>query len=137
MKPGNTKATQTADMPAEMAFTANEAQVMLHRLELLEHEAHCEEVFDEAVNAAWAADYASQLVKLIKADTYAFPLPSTDALEVLAESLEGATFFGDADLAIEQGEVTKQKMVAYKRAAASAAAKIEKLIGRSVIPALS
>ena len=136
MEPGNTKDPQSADIPAELVFTANEAQVMLHRLELLEHEEHCEEVFD-SVDAEWAADYAGQLVKLIQAEAYVFPLPCADALEVLAESLEGSTFFGDVDDAIEQGQVTKQKMAAYKRAAGSAAAKIEKLIGRRVVAALS
>ncbi|AYG47911.1 hypothetical protein DV532_26885 (plasmid) [Pseudomonas sp. Leaf58] len=136
MKPGNTEDDQAADVPAEVVFTANEAQVMLHRLELLEHEEHCEEVFD-SVDAEWAAEYAGQLVKLIEAEVYVFPLPCTDALEVLAESLEGSTFFGDVDDANKQGQVTKQKMAAYKRAAGSAAAKIEKLIGRRVVAALS
>ena len=136
MKPDNSGHPQAVNLPAELSFTANEAQVMLHRLELLEHEGHCEEVFD-SVDAEWAADYAGQLVKLIQAEAYVFPLPCTDALEVLAESLEGSTFFGDADDAIEQGQVTKQKMAAYKRAAGSAAAKIEKLIGRRVVTALS
>lgn len=100
MKQDTSKQPQTANAPAEMRFTTNEAQVMLHRLENLQDHGYCKEVFDESVNSEWASDYAGQLVDLINAKAYVFPLPNADALEVLAESLEGATFFGDADRAI-------------------------------------
>ena len=51
---------------------------------------------------------------------------------MLAETLEGSTFFGDTDLAVENGELTRQKVSSFKRAANSAASKIESLLGRPV-----
>lgn len=125
----------TEQLPEEKAvtltFTENEAEVMLHRLEFLD-EVVCGEVFPEDIDPEQAADFASSLVDLIAQHIYTFPASSKLELEVLAETLEGSTFFGDTDLAVENGELTRQKVSSFKRAANSAASKIESLLGRPV-----
>ena len=124
----------TTQMPTSLTLSENEAVVMLHRLQNLTDEGHCEEVFEDepGIDCAQAAEFAQQVVDLINQKIYVLPIDHRVALEVLADSLEGSTFFGDADDAVEDGEISRQKLSAYKRAANSAAAKIEKLIGRPV-----
>lgn len=122
---------QSTDTLATLTFTKNEAEVMLHRLEFLDVVV-CEELFAQDIDPEKAADFASSLVDLIAQHIYTFPASTKLQLEVLAETLEGSTFFGDTDLAVDNGELTKQKVSAFRRAANSAASKIEPLLGRPV-----
>jgi hypothetical protein len=64
-------------------------------------------------------------------------LESPWSLLILAESLEGSTYFGDDHSTILDGLQSRQKSAANKKAAENAADKIAKLLGRAVIPALT
>jgi hypothetical protein len=123
-------------VPTELVFTETQADILLHRLENFTDAGFCSEVFEEDIDPDLAAEYATEVVNLIRQKIYALPITSEVSLEVLADALEGSTYFGNADAAVEDEEISRQKVSAQRKSAWQAAEKIGKLLGRHIVPSL-
>lgn len=127
-------------MISSIAFTEIEVGIILHRLSLMTSVEELEEIFcdsDIEFDLQTAADFAVRLEAQFGAKNFTVEVEGDYVGEILAECLEGSTYFGDADSAVKDGLQTRQKNSADKRAANTAAKKIAKLVGREVNPALS
>lgn len=116
-------------------FTPIEAEVLKHRLIFLQDEGEdiLEELFEgQDLDPAQGAEFIQRVLSAWDASDYSVILDVPEAGEILAECLEGSTFFGSIDLAIQHKEITRQKAASYRKAALSACGKIEEVIGRSV-----
>ncbi len=112
---------------ARISFTALEADVLRHRLVFLAalDVEDLQEIFpahNSPADLAQAADLAADLLYDGRLEVV---LTHRDTLLVLVEAVEGATIHELADEATEAGAISRQKQQAYRRALASAAAKIE------------
>jgi hypothetical protein len=124
-------------MTKQITFTPTEAEIIAHRLGQLSEEDELVELFEEEdINLAQASEFASTLSKQFQAKNYVVIIREPSDLLILAEALEGSTYFGDDEYAIRDGLQTRQKSAAHKRSAQTAADKISKLLGREVNPAL-
>lgn len=121
---------------ARISFTALEADVLRHRLVFLA--ALDVEDLQEIFPAHDSPEDLAQAAELASAQLYDGRLEVTiahqDTLLVLVDAVEGATIHELADEATEAGAISRQKQQAYRRALASAAAKIEQLRASGVVP---
>lgn len=126
-------------MPTQITFTPTEADIIAHRLGQLSNEEELEELFEdeEDFDLVQASEFAGALALQFEAKNYVVNVESRCSLLILAESLEGSTYFGDDHYAVLDGLQSRQKSAAGKKAAENAADKIAKLLGRNVIPALA
>ncbi|WP_338924086.1 hypothetical protein V0M98_38370 (plasmid) [Pseudomonas silesiensis] len=125
-------------MTKQITFTPTEAEIIAHRLGQLSEEDELVELFEEEdINLAQASAFADALSKQFATKNYVVNISEPRDLLILAEALEGSTYFGDGKHAIFDGLQTQQKSTAHKRAAQTAADKISKMLGRNVIPALA
>jgi hypothetical protein len=124
-------------MTKQITFTPTEAEIIAHRLGQLSEEDDLAELFEEEdINVALASAFAQKLSMQFHAKNYVVNIEEPWDLLILAEALEGSTYFGDDEHAILDGLQTRQKSTAHKRSAQTAADKISKLLGREVNPAL-
>lgn len=115
-------------------FTAIESEVLLHRLSLLDDEEELAELFveDEDFDPARAAEFAKRVLLQPEGQPVSLHLEAPEAIKLLAECLEGSTFFGDIRDAVRNNELSQQKAAAYRNAASTAAHKIEVILGREL-----
>jgi hypothetical protein len=119
---------------AVISFTKNEAEIMIERLIQLDEDM-LEELYEDSdtkMDIAAGAAYALAVTEQFQSNNFVVSLDIPEAAEILAESLEGSTYFGAEQMALESGEHSRQKSSAMKRAAQSAADKIEPHLGRPI-----
>lgn len=122
------------EKPLTLTFSPTEAEVIIHRLSIIDSAEEIEEIFcdHEDFDPARGAEFAQRVLSSLSASEYTVTLDVPEGIDILAECLEGSTFFGDIDLGIQQRELTRQKASAYRKAAYSAGEKIEAIAGRKI-----
>lgn len=112
-----------------ISFSDIEAEVLAHRLAILADldEADFVELFTRGEDFDLTTTYAGRVAREIGDGKRIIALDVGPAAEALAEALEGGTLLEAAE-----GEVSAQKMTAYRSAYRSAATKIERVLGRPI-----
>lgn len=111
--------------------------VLIHRMESL-LDGCLEDVFDESdVDIEKSENRLREWLNALTANGPEISAESIEDLELLAECLEGSTFFGVAKDELEAGKISRQKFTAYKRDVLAFSEVLEKKIGRPIDAAFS
>lgn len=115
-------------------FTDIEVEVLHHRLAMLEQmdADDLEELFEDS-EPADIETYAGRVAEDIKNGRRVIALDVPVAAAVLADAVEGGTLHEMAQESFEAGDMTKQKVTAYRNAYHSLANKLAPVVGRPLI----
>ena len=126
-----------------MKLTPTENEILLHRLAvpdaLADTLTDCAEGESPAlpdVSREYVEQVAAELHEAMQARAFIPSVLTPTERAILADCVEGSTFFGNIEDAVALGEVSKSKAARQVAAMESLAEKIGRLIGRQVKPAL-
>ncbi len=115
----------------KIAFTQSEIDILDHRLQV--PDAIADALESDFPHTGDVQDLVRQLCHYVKIDRAieAVALPELEKA-ILADALEGSTFFASSEDALALGEISRGQLLNWHNAANSLEQKISNLLGRNI-----